>query len=235
MLPTKSGTVGRADTADERTRHTAEADVAAGPAGDDTAVDAGQATDRIDDLGAVEVVRAGVVDADGGRHAVTELPAVLDIVDAGDRVEAADQERGVVAGIAMPRRGEGREGLAEGEACELDEHRFDPGVAVVRGVVVHHPCGCGGVDARRETDAARVTVGPETEAGLTKGADHAVFRRGTGIDRQRHARTAGVEIRIAVAEGAFTGIEREVIDAAVDRHVDAQITTQLDAVSVPGM
>jgi hypothetical protein len=82
---------------------------------------------------------------------------------------------------------------------------------------------------RRKTDAARVIEGPETEAGLTEGADRAIFRRGTGIDRQRHARTIGVEVRIAVADRAFTVIEREVIDAAVDRQVGAQITTQLDA------
>ena len=88
--------VSRVNTGDERARRTIEADATAG-----------RTTDRIDDLRAVEGVRAAVVDTQRRRHAVTELPRVLDVVDTGDRVVTADQERGVVARIAMPRRGVG--------------------------------------------------------------------------------------------------------------------------------
>ena len=41
----------------------------------------------------------------------------------------------------------------------------------------------------------------ELEVSLTEGADDAVFGRGTGIDRQRHTRTGGEVVAIAVAAG----------------------------------
>ncbi len=63
---------------------------------------------------------------------------------------------------------------------------------------------------------------------MREGADHAVFSRGAGIDRQRQTRTSVVEVRIAVADRAFTVVERAVIDTAVNRHVGAQIAAQLD-------
>src|SRR6185312_15879661 len=50
--------------------------------------------------GAVEHGR--IIEADGARHAVAELRGVLDVVDAGDVVSAAHQERVVVAWIAVP-------------------------------------------------------------------------------------------------------------------------------------
>src|SRR5207247_1192032 len=68
-------------------------------------------------------------ETDGGRHAVAELGRVLDVVDAGDGVMTAEQERGVVARIAMPRGGEGRSRLTEGETGELDEHELNRDVA----------------------------------------------------------------------------------------------------------
>ena len=48
---------------------------------------------------------------DGGRHAVAELGGVLDVVHAGNGVMTADQERGVVARIAIPRGRERRDDL----------------------------------------------------------------------------------------------------------------------------
>src|SRR5439155_16763601 len=70
-----------------------------------------------------------IIEADGARHAVAELGAVLDVVHAGDGVMAAEQERGVVARITMPRRRVGRGRFTEGEASELDEHHFDRDIA----------------------------------------------------------------------------------------------------------
>src|SRR6266404_7429470 len=63
-----------------------------------------------------------IIEADGARHAVAELRGVLDVVDAGDGVMTAEQERSVVARISMPRRRVSRSRLTEGEARELDEH-----------------------------------------------------------------------------------------------------------------
>jgi hypothetical protein len=59
-----------------------------------------------------------------------ELRGVLDVAHAGDVVIAAEQERGVVARIAMPRRGIGRGPLTEGEARSLDEQKFHDHEAV---------------------------------------------------------------------------------------------------------
>src|SRR6202790_5864840 len=61
---------------------------------------------QVEQVGAVE--HETFVNANGTRHAVAELRGVLDVVDAGDGVVAAEQERGVVARIAMPRRCIGR-------------------------------------------------------------------------------------------------------------------------------
>src|SRR5262249_18524844 len=44
-----------------------------------------------------------IIKADGGRHTVAELRGVLDVVHAGDVISAAEQERVVVARIAVPR------------------------------------------------------------------------------------------------------------------------------------
>src|SRR5437588_5601660 len=103
----------------------------------------------------------------------------------------------------MPRRGVGRRGLTEGEARELDECKFNRGVAATIGVVVDLALGRSRVEAGGNTNAARRTESRELEVGLAEGADHAVFRRGAGIDRQRQTRAVVVEVRVAVADAAF--------------------------------
>ena len=69
----------------------------------------------------------------------------------------------------------------------------------------------------------------ELEVSLTEGADHAVFGGGAGINRQRHTRTGSEVVAIAVALTEIAVPRRLIVDAAVERGVDAQITTQLDA------
>src|SRR5258706_11984056 len=122
----------------------------------------------------------------------------------------AEQERGVVARITMPRCRVGRSRLTEGETGELDEHELDRDIAAAGGV---KQVGVVGDDAaavlsrnacveQTGIQAVRVeggaTQGRELEVGLTKGADHAVFRGGTGINRERHTRTGGEVIAIAI-------------------------------------
>ena len=75
-----------------------------------------------------------VVETDRGRHAVAELGGVLDVVDAGVGVVAAEQARIDVAREAVPRRRVGRRRLTEGEAGELDEEIFNRDVAAAGGV-----------------------------------------------------------------------------------------------------
>src|ERR1700676_5102975 len=72
-----------------------------------------QAVCKVEDV--VTVERDRVIKTDGAGHAVTELGGVLDVVDAGDGSITAEQVRGVVARITMPRRRIGRGGLTEGE------------------------------------------------------------------------------------------------------------------------
>ena len=57
----------------------------------------------IEELRAVESGCAAIVDTDRRRHTITELPRVLDVVDASYAIITTDQERGVVAWKAMPR------------------------------------------------------------------------------------------------------------------------------------
>jgi hypothetical protein len=52
--------------------------------------------------------------------------------------------------------------------------------------------------------------------------------RSTGIDGQRHTRTSGEIVAIAIALAQVTRPGRLIVDAAIERGVDAQITTQLD-------
>src|SRR5213079_1612604 len=129
-----------------------------------------EANRDVADNGTVEHGR--VVEADGGRHTVAELRGVLDVVDAGDVVRTAHQERVVVARIAVPGRRVGRSRLTEGETSELDEHHFNRDIAAA----------CGGEQVRIEAGSradrvrrvARSEV-VELEVGLTEGADNAVF------------------------------------------------------------
>ncbi|MBA7655268.1 hypothetical protein ES703_63172 [subsurface metagenome] len=141
----------------------------------------------------------------------------------------------------MPRRGEGGSRLTEGEASELDEHHFDRDIAAAGGV---EQVGVGNRSAatvltrgvsNRKTSGQRSRVvgvgtqGRELEVALTEGTDNAVFRGGAGINRQRHTGTGGEVVAVAVLLTEIARPSRLIVDRAVERRVDAQITTQLDA------
>src|SRR4051794_18191659 len=147
-----------------------------------TGTDRGRSKAEVQHSGAVEHGR--IIETDGARHAVTELGGVLDVVDAGDGVMAAHQERVVVAWIAIPRSRESRRRLTEGETSELDEHHFNRDVTFARTV---EQAG-GGANRGRAGEQGRVdravALGGELEVTLTEGADHAVFRGSAGINRQ---------------------------------------------------
>src|SRR5215210_3700911 len=131
----------------------------------------------------------------------------------------------------MPRRRIGRGGLTEGETGELEEHHFDRDIAVAGGVVVEHACGTVSdrADYVSRLDAATSTIGAELEVALTEGADDAVFSGSTGIDRKRHTRTVLESVSEASVSAILLVPGRTVIDVAVERGVDAQITAELDA------
>ena len=115
------------DPADDVGRMRAGIGVRSGAVGADRAGDA-----QIVDGGAIPHGR--IVETDRGRYAVAELGGVLDVVDAGVGIVAAEQARGDVARETLPRRRVGRGGLTEGEAGELDEEIFDRDVAAARDV-----------------------------------------------------------------------------------------------------
>src|SRR5207237_5072367 len=69
----------------------------------------------------------------------------------------------------------------------------------------------------------------ELEVGLTEGADHAVFRCGAGIDRQRHAGAGGEIVAITVLLAEIAVPRRLAVRAAVEGDVGAQIAAELDA------
>jgi len=67
------------------------------------------------------------------------------------------------------------------------------------------------------------------EIHLTEGADDTVFGGGAGIHGQRHTRTSSEVVRIAVVLTQIVGPSRLIVRGAVERGVDAHVTTQLDA------
>jgi len=69
----------------------------------------------------------------------------------------------------------------------------------------------------------------ELEVTLAEGADDAVFGRGAGIDRQRHARTGKEIVEIAVSLAEITVPGRDTVGAAIKGSVGAQIAADLDA------
>src|SRR6185369_8300613 len=124
-----------------------------------------------------------------------------------------------------PRRRVGRSRLTEGETSELDEHHFNRDVAAAGGV--QRVCSAG----RERRDRGRVARAEvlELEVALTEGADNAVFGGSTGINRDRQTGTGVEVIAVAIALAGIARVEGLAVDAAVERGVDAQITTQLDA------
>src|ERR1700682_2996997 len=149
-----------------------------------------------------------LIDAD-----VADVGGVLDVVRAGDGVITANQERGVVARITMPRRRIGRSRLTEGEAGELDEKEF--------------PSKLLPLSQGRASEAAAGRG--DREVRLTEGANHAVFRGGAGINRNRQTRTRREVVAIAIPLTQIAELRVLIVGSAVERGVDAQITTQLDA------
>src|ERR1700682_2963735 len=110
----------------------------------------------------------------------------------------------------MPGRREGRGRLTEGEAGELDEQEL----------------GCEiGSSSTTSSQVRRI----KGEVGLTEGTNHAVFSRGARIDGERHTGTGRELITVTIGLAQVTVPSRLTLDAAVERGVDAHITTQLDA------
>src|SRR3569833_4114745 len=95
----------------------------------------------------------------------------------------------------MPRRGEGRGRLTEGETSELDEHHFDRDIAAARLVKqVRVVAQVGGQTVRVLRAEHR-----ELEVALTEGADHAVLGGSAGINSQRHTGAAVEVVAVTVA------------------------------------
>ena len=113
------------DPADDFGRMRAGIGVRSGAVGADRTGDA-----QVVDGGAVPHGR--IIETDRGRYAVAELGGVLNVVDAGVGILAAEQVRGDVARETLPRRGVGRGGFAEGEAGELEKDVLDCDIAAAR-------------------------------------------------------------------------------------------------------
>ena len=156
------------------------------------------------------------------------MRGVLDVVHTSDRVVAAEQVGRVVARIAVPRRRISRRRLTEGEAGELQEHVFDTDVTAAD-AIKHATAQTRGLGRNAEVDGARRTVVVELPVALGEGADNAVLGGGTGINRQRHTGTGVEVVEVTVALTEITRVSGLVIDTAVERSVDAQITADLDA------
>src|SRR5712664_182982 len=141
----------------------------------------------------------------------------------------AEQGRGVVARITMPRCRKGRGRSTEGESGELDETHFDRDVAAASShqqlCTANRRCG---VDRSRVE--RRAAQGIHREVALAEGTNDAVFGCGAGIDRERQTGTGCEVIAVAVLLTGISVPGRRILRArAVERGVNAQITTQLDA------
>src|SRR5205807_10320424 len=128
----------------------------------------------------------------------------------------------------LPRRRIGGRRLAEGEARELDEQILHRDIAAAGGV---EQLRAG--DRQRSVDGVRVDGAAaergELEVTLAEGADHAIFRGGAGIDRQRQTGTGGVIVAVAVVLAEIAVPGRLAVRAAVEGDVGAQIAAELDA------
>ena len=180
---------------------------------------------QIIDGGAVPHGR--IVETDSAGHAVAELGSVLNVVDAGVGIIAAEQGRIDVARKTVPRRRIGRGRLAESEAGELDEKVLDRDVAAAGRVEQLR------VIAQIGRQVVRVKSAPaeggELKVALTEGADDAVFGRSARIDRQRQTRTGHVVVGITILLAEVPVPGRRTVGTAIESDVGAQITTQLDA------
>src|ERR1700694_5533196 len=128
----------------------------------------------------------------------------------------------------MPRRRIGRRRLTEGEAGELDEYKLNPDIATACAIKQVRIVTKVGVQGVRIKGASTQCV--EREVALAEGADHAVFSGGAGINVQRNTRTGAEIVAITVTLTGVPAIGLGILyGAAVERGVDAQITTQLDA------
>ena len=149
-----------------------------------------------------------IIEANRARYAVAELRSVLDVIEAGVGVIAAQQVRADVARKTVPRSRVGRRGLTEGEAGKLDEGIFNRDVTTTRGVkersvdAAAREGSCGGL---ARVVARAVVV--ELEVALTEGTDNAVFRCGAGINSQRQTGAGDevVAIPVILAEVAAPG------------------------------
>src|SRR5258705_7039454 len=142
---------------------------------------------------------------------------------------AAEQERGVVARITMPRRRIGRSRFTEGETGELQKHELDRDITFADVAQQTAEAIAAGVCNERAGVKVVAVKGGDLEVGLGEGANHAVFSCGAGINRKRHTRTGGEVIAIAILLPEIARPRRLIVDAAVERGVDAQVTTQLHA------
>src|SRR4051812_9317002 len=77
--------------------------------------------------------------------------------------------------------------------------------------------------------AAGHIAGRPLPIALAKGADHAIFGRGTGVDRDRHARAPVESVGVPATRAACAVPVRIVVGAAVNRQIGAQIAAKLDA------
>ena len=176
-----------------------------------------------------------IVETDAGGDAVAELRRVLDVVGAGTIAAMAPQQEGrVVARITLPGRRVGGRRLAEGESRELDEEIIDGDIAAAGGVEQVRVADRGIHVNSVRVEAAAAQRG-EREFGRTKGADHAIFGGGTGINRQHHARARDEIIEIAVPlPGIAIPRRLAVRAAAVEGDVGTHIAAELDA-GIAGM
>src|SRR5258707_13502466 len=87
----------------------------------------------------------------------------------------AEQERGVVARVAMPRRRIGRGRFTEGEPGELDEPELDRDITFADVVYQTAEAIAGGVCNERGRVKAAVVKGGELEVALRVGTDNAEF------------------------------------------------------------
>jgi hypothetical protein len=112
---------------------------------------------------------------------------------------------------------------------ELHERQINGNITFARLVEQTDSRAC----ARRSREQERidriVALGRELDVGQTEGADHAVFRRGAGVDGQPQPRTGREVIIVTIALAEIAKPRRLIVDAAVERGVYAQEAAELDA------
>src|SRR5947209_4613801 len=105
----------------------------------------------------------------------------------------------------------------QGKSGELDEQELRRQIARTRAVVEDRAAQRNGFYGRPDVDAVASAFSGRGGVDLPKGPHHAIFGRGSGINRQRHTGIVIVLIHESILYGGVAVPERLIAETTMDR------------------